>query len=202
MAALDTIRDKWDSITPRERRLVVLLGVSAVVVLIAYLTLGIRDKLDEMEAENARMRKALDVLADYRIRGRVEPTDTSAQVGRDPVKLESYLDQKAQKVGIKVPAYKPRTPAPKNGFLVHTIELNVTALSITQVKDFLEAIEGDNKLVAVTSLTLKRNFSDKTLLDLKMEVSTYSKPDAAPAPGTGTGTGTGAAPGTGTGATP
>ena len=43
---------------------------------------------------------------------------------------------------LKVPAYKPRTPAPKNGFLVHTVELNVTALSITQVKDFLaEAFE-------------------------------------------------------------
>jgi len=32
----------------------------------------------------------------------------------------------------------------------------------------------------VTSLNVKRNFTDKTQLDLKLEVSTYSKPDAAP----------------------
>ncbi len=197
MAALDTIRDKWDSITPRERRLVVLLGVSAVVVLIAFMTLGIRDKLNAMEADNAKMRKALDVLAGYRYSGRAEPEGAATQIGRDPLKLESYLDQKAQKVGIKVPSYKPRPPAPKNGFLTHTVEINVGGLTITQVKDFLEAIEADNKLVAVTSLTMKRNFNDKTQLDVKMEVSTYSKPDAAPAPGTpaaGSGTGTGSAP--------
>lgn len=200
MAAIDTIRDKWDSITPRERRMVVLLGVSAIAVLIAWLTLGIIDKLDAMEAENARMRKALDVLADYRIRGRADPGTNGPEVPRDPVKLESYLDKAAQKVGIKVPSYKPRTPQPKNGFTAHTVELNVNGLTIAQVKDFLEAIESDNRLVAVTALTMKRNFSDKTQLDLKLEVTTYSNPAAAPpaTPAAGSGTGTG----TGTGATP
>lgn len=194
MAAIDTIRDKWDSITPRERRMVVLLGASAVVVLIAWLTLGIRDRLDAMETHNDQMRKALNVLADYRIRGRATPASNGPEIGKDPVKLESYLDKAAQKVGIKVPAYKPRTPAPKNGFLAHTVELNVNGLTIAQVKDFLEAIEGDNRLVAVTALTMKRNFSDKTQLDLKLEVTTYSNPALAPAAGTGTGTGTGVAP--------
>ncbi len=187
MAAIDTIRDKWDSITPRERRMVVLLGISAVVVLLTWLTLGINDKLDAMDAANAKRRKALDVLLDYDIRGRADPASSGPEVGRDPVKLESYLDKAAQKVGIKVPSYKPRTPQPKNGFLTHTVELNVNALTITQVKDFLEAIESDNGLVAVTALTMKRNFADKTQLDLKLEVSTYSKPDAAPAaPAAGT----------------
>jgi len=195
MAALDTIRDKWDSITPRERRMVVLLGVSTIVVLIAWLTLGIRDRLDAMEAQNRKMRKALEVLADYRIRGRADPASAGPEIGKDPVKLESYLDKAAQKVGIKVPSYKPRTPQPKNGFLTHTVELNVNGLTIDQVKDFLEAIEADNKLVAVTALTMKRNFSDKKQLDLKLEVSTYSKPDAAPAPGTTPAPGSGAAPG-------
>jgi len=199
MAAIDTIRDKWDSITPRERRMVVLLGASTVIVLIAWLTLGIIDRLSAMEGENAKMRKALDVLADYRIRGRADPATSGPAVGRDPVKLESYLDKAAQKVGIKVPAYKPRTPQPKNGFLTHTVELNVNGLTIAQVKDFLEAIESDNPLVAVTALNMKRNFSDKTQLDLKLEVSTYSNPALGPAatPAAGAGTGT-AAPAGGT----
>jgi hypothetical protein len=196
MAAIDTIRDKWDSITPRERRMVVLLGVSTILVLIAWLTLGIRDRLDAMETHNAQMRKALNILSDYRIRGRADPASSGPEIGKDPIKLESYLDKAAQKVGIKVPAYKPRTPQPKpGGFLAHTVELNVNGLTITQVKDFLEAIESDNKLVAVTALTMKRNFNDKTQLDLKLEVSTYSNPALGPAaPGTGSGTGTAAAP--------
>lgn len=203
MAALDTLRDKWDGITPRERMLVIVLGVSFVVTVLFYIAFGIRDRLDAMEASNARMRKALEVLQEYRVHGRAtEAPGPAAQIGAEPVKLESYLDRAAEKVGIKVPAYKPRTPATKpNGFVMHTVELNVNALTIEQVKDFLEAIENENKLVFVSSLNLKRSFSDREKLDLKIEVSTYSKPAAGGA-GTGTGTGTGAGTGTaaGTGA--
>jgi type II secretory pathway component PulM len=196
MAALDQLRDKWDGITPRERMLVVLLGVSFVVCVLLYVAFGISDKLDGMEAQNARMRKALEVLQEYRVHGRqTAAVGPVAQIGPDPVKLESYLDKAAEKVGIKVPSYKPRTPQVKQtGFTQHTVELNVNTLTIDQVKDFLEAIENDNKTVVVTSLQLKRNFSDREKLDLKMEVSTFSKPAAAPAAGAGTGTGTGAAP--------
>ena len=64
MAALDQLRDKWDGITPRERMLVVLLGVSFVVCLLLYVAFGISDKLDAMESQNARMRKAQAVLTE------------------------------------------------------------------------------------------------------------------------------------------
>ena len=197
MAAIDTLRDKWDGITPRERMLVVLLGISAVVVLVFTIGFSISDRLDAMESNNAKMRRALAVLADYRVRGRAtEAPGPVANIGAEPIKLESYLDKAAEKVGIKVPTYKPRTPQLKpNGFTTHTVSLDVAGLTIDQVKDFLEAIENDNKLVVVSSLTVKRSFSDRTKLDLKMEVSTYSKPVA-----TGTGAGTGAGTGTGTGA--
>lgn len=196
MAAIDTLRDKWDGITPRERMLVVLLGISTVVTLILWIGLSIMDRLDAMESQNAKMRRALDVLADYRVRGRVTAAPGPvANIGAEPVKLESYLDKAAEKVGIKVPTYKPRTPQLKpNGFTTHTVSLDVNALTIDQVKDFLEAIENDNPLVVVSQLTVKRSFSDPKMLDVKMEVSTYSKPAVAgteAGAGTGTGTGTG-----------
>jgi len=205
MAALDTLRDKWDGITPRERMLVVLLGVSFVVTILLWVGLSINDKLDAMDSQNAKMRRALAVLADYRVRGRATAAPGPvANIGAEPVKLESYLDKAAEKVGIHVTTYKPRTPQLKpNGFTTHTVSLDVNGLTIEQVKNFLEAIENDNKLVVVSSLTVKRSFSDREKLDLKMEVSTYSKP-ATPAAGAGAGTGagTGTGTGTGTGVTP
>ncbi len=192
MAAIDTLRDKWDAITPRERKLVVVLGLGAVATILIWLGLSIGDRLAGIEANNAKMRRALIVLSDYRVRGR--STEASGpEITASPVKLESYLDKQAKKVGITVPSYKPRT-AVRNGFNVHTVEVNVTGLEIEKVKDFLEAIESDNKLVAVTSITLKRSFSDKTKLDLKVDISTYSLVAAAAGAGTGTGTVTPAAP--------
>lgn len=192
MAAIDTLRDKWDGITPRERKLVVLLGTSAVVTILAFLGLGISDRLDAIEASNGKMRQALGVLEHYRIHGRdggAAATNPAANIGTEPVKLESYLDKAAQKVGITVPTYKPRAGGTKNGFVVHTIELQVTGLTIQQVKDFLEAIESDNKLVVTSHIVLKRSFGDKEKLDLKLEVSTYSKEAAAAPAGGGAGTG-------------
>jgi hypothetical protein len=138
-------------------------------------------------------------LAEIRARGGPAQASSSAPVpGPEPVKLESYLDKAAQKVGITVPSYKPHTPQPKpNGFVMHTVELNLNGLTMAQAKDFLEAIETDNKLVVITAINMKKSFNDKDMLDVKLQVSTFSQPTVAGA-GSGSGTGTG----TGTGATP
>jgi hypothetical protein len=195
MAFQDTLKHKWDNITPRERALVVLLGVAVPVIILLWMGLEISDRLDAMEKENDKMRRALSTLAEIRARGGpATPTSTVPTPGPDPVKLESYLDKAAQKVGITVSTFKPHTPQSKpNGFLMHTVSFDVNGLTIEQAKDFLETIETDNKLVVVTALEMKRSFSDKEKLDLKLDVSTFSKPAAA---GTGTGTGTGTATGT------
>ncbi len=198
MAALDALRDKWDGITPRERTLVVLLGVSAVATIFLFLAFGISDRLDTMEANNARMRKALGVLEHYRVHGRDGSTaaaNPAANIGSEPIKLESYLDKAAQKVGINVPSYKPRAGATKNGFAVHTIELQVAGLSLEQVRDFLEAIETDNPLVVTNHIVLKRAFNDKEKVDLKLEVSTFSRVAAEGAAAGGNGGGNGAGSG-------
>lgn len=201
MASLDQLRDqigsKWDSITPRERKLVILLGVSFVVTIVLWLGLTISDRLAAMEQSNAKMRKALGVLADYRVRGRPDAAGgagPAVEVPAEPVKLESYLDKAAQKVGITVPSYRPRGATTRNGFATHVVELSVNGLTIDQVKDFLESIEKDNKLVAVTRLEIQANRQDKEKLNLELEVSTYSRVAQAPAagaPGAGAGTGAG-----------
>ncbi|MCA9679117.1 MAG: type II secretion system protein M [Kofleriaceae bacterium] len=199
MAALDNLRDRWDAITPRERKLVVLLGITGVITILLFIGLDVSDRLDAMEARNAKTRRALAVLQDYRVRGRPDASDNVAvNIGTEPVKLESYLDKAAQKVGISVPAYKPRLGGTRNGFQVHTVEIQVNGLTIEQVRDFLEAIEADNKLVVTSHIVLKHSFSDKEKLDLKLEVNTYSKLAAAPAAGGGSGA-PGGASGTGSG---
>jgi hypothetical protein len=189
MAFQDSIKHKWDGITPRERALVVLLGISVPLIFLLWMALGIRDRLDAMEKGNAKMRRALIVLNEYRARGGGPASTASGPViGTEPVKLESYLDKAAEKVGIKVPSYKPHAVLAKgNGFSMHTVDLSVAGLSIEQAKDFLEAIESDNKLVVISALNVKKNFSDKEKLDIKLEVSTFSK--EAPVAGAGSGTG-------------
>ena len=78
----------------------------------------------------------------------------------------------------------------------HPYELQINGLPLEQARALLAAIEGDDPRVAITALTMKKSFGDRENVDLKLEVSTYSNPAAAPpaaAPGAGAGTGTGTA---------
>jgi len=190
-AFVDNLRDRWEGISPRERKLVLLLGGAAVLIVFLYLATSIRDGLSALETRNARTRRALAALADIRVRGEVaKPNDPAALITTEAIKLESYLTRVAGKVNVTIPSYTPRPSVPKNGYVTHAGQVDLRDLTITQVKGLLEAIETDSKVVMVTSLTLSRNFRDKEKLDLKMEIATYSKAEPA---GGASGTG-GAAP--------
>jgi hypothetical protein len=174
----ERMRDKWESITPRERVLVAALAVAIPVVLLVFLGTKIGDGLDAREARIAKMRKALVVLADLRARGEQEPPDAAlAEMTATPVKLETYVSKAAEKINITKPNVTPRAPVQKDNFVTHSVQFEVRDLTVYQAKDLLEALETGSKLVAVTSLTINRKFrdEDKDKLDLKLEVSTYSR---------------------------
>ena len=198
MASLDKLRDKWQSISPREQRMVLLLGVSFVLVMIIYVSLQIREGLSALEAKNAKSRKALATLTSYKAQARAVTGDDPAKlIKEEAVKLESYIYKAGEKAKVTVPGVNTRGPSPKGSFIAHAATVEMRELTITQVKDFLEAIETDNKIVMVSALQIRRNFRDKEKLDLNLEVVTWSK---VAAEGEGDkGSGSGSATGTGKG---
>jgi len=196
MAAIDTLRDKWEGITPRERRMVVLLGVSFVLVMIIYVSLQIRDGLSALEAKNAKARKALATLTAFKAQahGNSAPDDPAKLIGPEAVKLETYIYKAGTDAKVTVPGVNTRTPSPKGSFTAHAATVEVRELTLAQVKDFLEAIETESKVVMSSSLQLRRNFRDKEKLDLNLEVVTWSKvTENAEGDGKGSGSGSGSA---------
>ncbi|MEZ4401705.1 MAG: type II secretion system protein GspM [Kofleriaceae bacterium] len=176
MAALDKLRDKWESITPRERRMVVVLGVSFVVVMILYFSLAIKDGLDRLEAKNGKARAALRKLTAYKASVRSPAGgDPTAVIPVTPVKLESYIYKAGETAQLTVPGVNPRSPVTRGRFMVHAAQVDIRDVTLTQVKDFLQALETDSAAVKVTSLELKRDYRDQEKLTLSLEVSTYSK---------------------------
>jgi hypothetical protein len=138
MAAFDKIRDKWESISPRERTLVVLLGVSFVVVMILFVALSIKDGLDRLEAKNEQSRTALRRLTAYRATARtVVGNDPTALIPVEAIKLESYIYKAGEAAKVVVPGVNPRTPTSRGKFMVHAASVEIRDLTITQVKDFL-----------------------------------------------------------------
>jgi hypothetical protein len=201
----DKVRERWDGISSRERRLVLLLGAAAIVTGVILLAASIRDGLSAIDDRNAKMRQALKVLAQLREAGPQTPVDDPTKnIGTQAVSLPTYLAHAAESQKLQPPSFNPRTPVTKDKFITNSGTIELRDLTIAQAKDYLEAIETGNRLVAITSLTINRNFRDKEKLDLRLEVATYSRvPDEAAGSGSGSGSGSasgfGDAPGAGSG---
>ncbi|MFN0248702.1 MAG: type II secretion system protein GspM [Kofleriaceae bacterium] len=169
-------RDFWDRISPRERAMVVILGACTPIILAVWLGLNIHDGLVAKEANNEQARRALNVLADLKARGPATPTDdVVATMGVEPLSLDTYLTNAAQKAGFTLKGTTPRNPVLKNGFVTNSVSCTVSDLTIDQLKKFLQEIESASKVVLVTRLDVRRDNRDKEKLDATLEVSTYSK---------------------------
>lgn len=190
MAALDSLRLKWESITPRERRMVVLLGVSAVVVAVLYVALDIRDGMVALEKKNAKSRQALASLTTLKARPIAANADAPA-IPTEAVRLESYLYTAATKAGVTLGGVTPRGNSTRGSYTVHGAAVELRDLTLQQATDFLEAIENDSRVVVVTGLQVRRNFRDKAKIELSVDVSTYSKAADDEAAGSGSGSGSG-----------
>ncbi len=177
MSASDRARDFWDRISPRERKLVILLAVCVPIVLAVFLGFQIKDGLGNIEARNAKMRRALVVLTDLRARGPIQPEDdVVATMGVEPLSLDTYLRNAATKAGFPIKSsITPRNPVTRNGFVTNSVQLNLDDLELEKLKAFLQEVETASKVVVVTSLDVKRDFKDKKLVDARLEVTTYSK---------------------------
>lgn len=177
MAFADRARDFWDRISPRERKLVVLLAVAAPITLALWLGFSISDGLEARESRNDEMRRALTILEDLRRRGPYGPPkdDPTKDIGPEPLSLDTYLDNAAKKAGFPLKGTTPHTPVSRNGFTTTSVSISVDDLEIEKLKTFLQEVETSSKVVVITSLETSRDRRDRTKLDAKMVVSTYSR---------------------------
>ncbi len=177
-AITDKAREFWDRISPRERRMVLLLGVATPIVIAIWLGMSIRDGLVDMEARNNKTRKALNVLADLRARGDTgKPTadDPVAMMGTEPLSLPTYLDNAAKKAQFTLKSTAPHQPVTRGGFVTNSVSCTLDDLTIEQLKTFLMEVEMGSKVVAITHIDMRRDFRNQDKLDVNLEVSTYSK---------------------------
>jgi Tfp pilus assembly protein PilO len=187
-AISERAKDFWDRISPRERRLVVLAAIAVPITIAVWLGFSIKDGLENMERRNEKMRRALAVLTDLRAR----PADSGDNdivktMGPEPQSLDTYLDNAAKKAGFTIKATTPHNPVSRNGFTTSSVSLNVDDLELDKLKIFLQEIETMSKIVVITSLETQRDRRDRTKVDAKLVVSTYSLDKAAAGAGGGGG---------------
>ncbi len=182
-SSVDKLRDKWERISPREQLLVGLLGSSAVVIVLLWVAFTIRDGINGIELKNQRTRDALGALDRWRDDADSRrPTGPKVVIGKEAVDLTAYLDKIAEEVGLTIPGYTRRPPATKGKYTELSTRIAIRGVTVGELKDFLERVEGNNKLVVILDLQVKHNFRSRggEKLDLDMVVATYKQTEAKP----------------------
>ncbi len=173
-ARMEGLRERWERITPRERGLVILLGVTAIGILLSWVGVTISNGLDSIAKKNDRTRSALTSLAQYRVsQAQARDTGPRVKIGTQPIELEEYLEKISNEVGIKIPGYSSRPEVAKGQYMEKSTQIEVRGLSILELKDLLEKIESQSKLVVITELQIKRHFREHDKLDVELTVATY-----------------------------
>ena len=183
---LDRIRDYWERLGPRERRLGGLLAVVLVVCLLGYAGFAINDGLNDLERKNDEARALLSSLEAHRddlAADKGKQGDAVGLIGEEAQPLSTYLEKIGGEAGVTIKNQTDRPIQIKGKFQELATQIILFDLSIDQFGKFLRGIETTSPIVVTRHLVVKRSIMQKEKLDrVEITVATYQRAKAAAAP--------------------
>lgn len=176
MAFFDDLKNRWERLAPRERRLLQLLGLTAIACVFGFVGFQVNDGLREIERRNDDVREALRTIELHRDSyEQSRAQDTAALIGPEAPPLATYLDQLAQETGFPIPEATERPPVTKGKFVERSIDLKLRGLTVQQLADFLQKVETRSPTVVTQRLYVKTYFNQHDKLDVELTVATWER---------------------------
>lgn len=175
----------WERMVPRERRLVSLLGVVALVCVFAVIGIQIKRGLRRLEDENAQTREALTRLDEYSSRQSVvkTPAEIAADsIGETAPALGSYLEQMSKQADVNIREATDRADAPpKGGFIEKSVDIKLSGVTIDQLTKFLKAVEGGAPGVVTQRIWVRPYTGQRDKLEVELTISAFERVKKVPA---------------------
>lgn len=176
-AQLGRLREHWERISPRERTLVTVAGLTFVTMIIVICGFLVTDGLATIEEHNADTRQALHDLETQRdsyLRAKAKASQIETRLGHTPVQLQGFLEQVAKDTGVEIPESNERAPAPAGKqFTERSVDIRLKQVTLETLSRFLRGIESGPNLVVVTSLSIHTRDDKHQDLEVEMTVTTY-----------------------------
>src|SRR5688572_7491646 len=178
---IDGIREWWERTAPRERRLIMLLGVTAVICIFGFVGFQISDGLSEMSKKNQATRDALQSLAEHRDEleaAKDKGASVVSMIGDEAEPLATYLEAIEQEIGVKIQKSTEKPMVTKGKFHERALSVQLYDVTVDQLARFLERIETKSPIVVTQRLFVKRSSVVKEKLDrVEITVATYERVD-------------------------
>ncbi len=187
MASISGIPQAFGRLSEREKRLVLVTGVVAVVFVCAIGITAINSAID-VRTKRVTMRKdeiaQLDVLRDRYHDAEEAEKKSAAQIKSNNQSLFTLVQKASTEVGLPVPDLQERRTPVKDAADVQevSVDVNLKEISVDKLTTLLEKIEGKHSdgVVKVTKLKVKTRFDNPEMLEANLTVSTW-RSSSAPA---------------------
>lgn len=180
--ALKPARDAYENLTERERRLVALLGVVAVLIVVVLPILFMTAEVSDMEAENEELRAVMREIEQARPRlARIaaERDATSERYANRAPALGGFVEQRAAAHGLSLREINDQPELALGSYMRRGVRVRMPDVAIDPVLEMLEEIDRSDHPVAVSRLQIDR-YRDAGNFNVEVGVSAYDRE----APGT------------------
>lgn len=162
-------------LSPRERMLVTLAGVGAVIFISSIVMTTVNSSMNRREASIAEKQLSLEQVAVFaRSYGENERARKAieAKLGGPPVRLMSMMQELTDKNGLTVGSMNDRGESTDGDIKESVVEVSIASTPVDKLTAILNELERKPQPVKVRKLRVKRNSADETL-NVTLTVSSY-----------------------------
>jgi hypothetical protein len=174
-----TLRDRFETLAPREKRLLLLLAGVFGVLLLAAIPFGVSALLSDAEKTHSEL---VDAIARIESEGEVireRQAEREALLARyeTPVPaLAGYLDKAAQASGVAIPESKDPSPlAHGKKFEERFTSISLRKVGLLPLVKFMERVSGGPEPIGITKLNIRKRGTETDAYDVQMTVSAYHR---------------------------
>ncbi len=172
------ISDRLAELSARERLMLTLGGVAAIVMIcfMSWLFLSKKVELAHVRttAKSKQLSELMALQSTYAKR-EMEGRQLQNKLRSNKIRIISHLETAAKNAGVEIGNMTPHDSNPDSDGIVETsVSLKLQRLSITRLQEFLTQVEsGSQEMVFIKTLRVNKRFDDKSLLDAELTISTY-----------------------------
>lgn len=175
---------EWERMAPRERRMVIGLGVAIVSVATALGVFLFFTTISELEEGNADIREALGAIAKHRdeyLEAKARAQAQEQRLGTEPPQLVADIEAAAREETLQIAESNERPLVTGKRWIEHDVDLKVRSADLQALANFMRRVETGARPIFVTRLSLKRRFSEEGKLDAELTATAFERvKEAAP----------------------
>ena len=172
------LREQLTNMSPREQRLLTILGVLFGALIFLGLPIyiysdlaGARDRNEEIREVLRRIAKADELLQ----KRKGERLALDLRYAKPAPALATFIEGAASANGLEVPESTDRPPVQGTGYTERITSVKLRAVGLRPFVQMLEKIERSGHPVQVSQLSIKTKASGPDLYDVSMQVSAFDK---------------------------